>query len=210
MYSLSVEVVTLAALLLAWCGVANSDPVEGRVLGAIVVGVVAVGWAAMADGRRTADANRRLAAGRWWGLDAAVRHAGTSIALGASLALCLWAAGRAEVGAKLGGAGSLLVLLLVTAVGAKLVAETYLFAQIGGDESPRQHDAKRLTGVWSGWAKTRYLLAALGGVILPLGAQLLAGGSKNIPAVVDAGPPAALAMLSLALLLPGEAIERWL
>lgn len=202
------EVVTVAALLLGWCGVSAAAPPEGRAVAITLLGLLTLGaWRLLAEGR-VAAANARLAEGRWWGADADVRHAMTRLTLGGCAALAVWAALRWSSGQKLGGAGSLLVLLVVVATAAKLVAETYLYAQLGAGESARQQSARRLVGPLAGWAKARYALGAFGGVILPLGAQLLAGGGKNIPAVIDAGPPAVLAVMALACLVPGEMLER--
>lgn len=207
---LLIEAITVAAVLLAWCGLIQVTPPEGATLGAIAVAALSVGsWQMMAR-RRRADRERRTAAGNWWGLDAAIRHAATPIGLGGCLALVVLATIRADVDARLGGAGSLLVLLVVVATAAKFVAETYLFAQLGGDPTPRQASAQMLNGPLSSWAKARYTLGAFGGIILPLGAQMLAGGAKNIPPVTDAGPPAAVAVAALVLLVPSELIERWL
>lgn len=205
---LLIETITFAAVLLAWCGLIQVTPPEGATLGAIAVAVLSVGTWRMMARRRRADRERRIASGDWWGLDAAIRHAATPIGLGGCLALVVLATLRADVDARLGGAGSLLVLLVVITTAAKFVAETYLFAQLGGDPTPRQFSAQQLIGPMSGWAKLRYTLGAFGGIILPLGAQLLAGGAKNIPPVTDAGPPAVLAVVALALLIPGELIER--
>ncbi|MEO0529276.1 MAG: hypothetical protein AAF266_01735 [Planctomycetota bacterium] len=205
---LLIETITVAAVLLAWCGLAQVTPPEGATVGAIAVAALTVGTWQMMSRRRRADRQRRLAAGDWWGLDAAIRHLATPLALGGCLALVVLATLRADVGAKLGGAGSLLVLLVVIAIGAKFVAETYLFAQLGGDPKPRQASAQALNGPLSGPTKLRYALGSLGGIVLPLGAQLLAGGAKNIPPVSDAGPPALLAAVSLLLLVPGELLER--
>lgn len=208
--SLLINTLTTAALLIAWCGLLTGSPIEGHFLPAIVLAVLSVVQVGELIGAAHSAANRRLADGRWWGLDAAVRHVGTPVVLGGGLALAIWALVRASAGAKLGGYGSLLVLLVFVAMIAKLAAETYLFAQLGGEPSPRQASARALIGPWSFWSKLRYFLGAMGGVILPLGAQLLAGGAKNIPAVVDAGPPAVMAAAALVCLVPGELIERWL
>lgn len=204
------EAVLVAAALLAWCGLYQSPPPEGATLGSVLVAAAVVYVVWTIHGRRVAAGDERQAAGQWWGPDAVIRHSATPIALGGSLALVIWAFARAETGAKLGGAGSLLVLLTVSAIGMKLVAETYLYSTIGADPSPRQTSAQMMIGELAGWSKLRYTLGVLGGIILPLGAQILAGGAKNIPAVVDAGPPAILATVALACLLPGELLERWL
>ncbi|MEQ8848596.1 hypothetical protein [Botrimarina sp.] len=205
---LLIESALVAAVLTAWCRLAatpagQTDPAAGPIL---VVASLAV--AAMLGARLVYSWKRRTLSGGWWGLDAAVRQLATPVAIGAAGALAAWAVWRASEGEKLGGYGSLLVLLLVTASGAKLAAETYLFAQLGGDPSPRQESARALVGPKSLVAKTRYALGVMGGIVLPLGAQILAGGAKNIPAVADAAAPATLAVLSLVCLLPGELLER--
>lgn len=204
------EVLTIAAVLLGWCGLFAATPPEGATVASLLLAVVTVGaWRLLRDGLIATRA-ARLNRADWWGLDAYLRRLATPLALGGCLALVVWAGMRASVGAKLGGGGSLLVLLVVVAIGAKFVAETYLFSQLGGEPSPRRTSAQMLIGRLTGWSKLRYALGAFGGIILPLGAQILAGGSKNIPAVVDAGPPAVLAGLALVCLLPSELTERWL
>ncbi|TWT95983.1 hypothetical protein Pla108_30610 [Botrimarina colliarenosi] len=208
--SLFIETIAVAALLLGWCGLSQVTPPEGSFVATVALGAVTLGAAMLMRQDRVVEANRRLHAGQWWGLDAALRRAATPFALGGGVALVIWSLARASVAAKLGGAGSLLVLLVVIAMAIKFVAETYLYAQIGGEASPRQTSAQQLVGPLAGWSKLRYVLGTFGGVILPLGAQLLAGGAKNIPAVVDAGPPAVLAVAALVCLVPGELLERWL
>lgn len=208
--SLLLEVVSVAAVLLGWCGLFAATPAEGTTIASLLLAAVTVGtWRLLHEGLSVAR-TKRLDRADWWGWDARLRRIATPLALGGCLALVVWAVMRASVGAKLGGGGSLLVLLVVGSIAAKFVAETYLFAHLGDEPSPRQQSARLLSGSLSGWSKLRYSLGAFGGIILPLGAQLLAGGAKNIPAVVDAGPPAALASLALACLIPGELIERWL
>lgn len=204
------EVVTVAAVLLGWCGLFAAAPPEGVTVAALLLALVTVGAWRMLGERTRSVRDWRLERGDWWGLDARIRRIATPLGLGGVLALVIWAAMRASVGAKLGGGGSLLVLLVVIATGAKFVAETYLFAHLGDEPSPRRTSAQLLNGPLSGWSKARYALGAIGGIILPLGAQILAGGAKNIPAVIDAGPPAVLAGLALACLLPADLIERWL
>lgn len=208
--SLLLEVVTVAAVLLGWCGLFAATPAEGTTVASLLLAAVTVGaWRLLREGLIAARA-KRLERDDWWGRDAFLRRLATPLALGGCLALVVWAVMRASVGAKLGGGGSLLVLLVVVAIAAKFAAETYLFAHLGDEPSLRRTSAQLLNGPLAGWSKLRYTLGAFGGIILPLGAQLLAGGAKNIPAVVDAGPPAVLAGLALACLVPGELIERWL
>lgn len=208
--SIYLEALTVAAVLLGWCGLFTATPPEGATIASLLLALVTVGaWRLMLAGLGLARA-KRLERGDWWGLDATLRRITTSLALGGCLALVVWATMRASVGAKLGGGGALLVLLVVVSIGVKLVAETYLFAHLGDEPTPRRTSAEQLNGPLAGWSKLRYALGAFGGIILPLGAQILAGGAKNIPAVVDAGPPAVMAGLALACLLPGELLERWL
>lgn len=204
------EAALVAAWLLAVCGRGVVTPPEGGAVSALLL--LGIGWWLWREvaARREADRGRRLSLGQWWGFDATVRHAATPLVIGGCLAVVVWASMRASVGVRLGGYGALLVLFTLTVMAAKLVAETYLFAQIGGDESPRQASAQTLTGRLSGWAKLRYVLGVFGGVILPLGAQMLAGGAKNIPAVTDASAPALVATIALVCLIPGELLERWL
>lgn len=142
------------------------------------------------------------------GLDLLVRRWATPVALTAVVCLAGLSVFRATQGQKPGDAGGLLVLTIVTAMGLKLVAETYLFAQIGGDPSPRQSAAKRLVGPLARWTTVRYLLGGFGGVIFPLASQLLAAGAKNIPPAVDPAPAAVAACLAAACLIPGELLER--
>lgn len=151
-----------------------------------------------------------LARGGWWGGDGWLLHILTMMSLGGALALAGWAWLCADAGQKLGSHGAVLVLDVVVLMAIKLVTETTLYARLGGDPSPRQESAKRLIGPLAGWAKLRYTLGALGGIVFPLAAQLLAGGGKNIPPTVAAGPSAVLAALALACLVPGELLERWL
>lgn len=205
---LLIETGLVAAVLTAWCGLAATPPGEADPATGPVLAVLSCAVGAMLVARLVYSWKRRTLAGGWWGLDAAVRQLMTPLAIGAAGALVAWSVSRASEGERLGGYGSLLVLLVVVTVGLKLVAETYLFAQLGGDPSPRQAAARELIGPKSLAAKTRYTLGVLGGVVLPLGAQILAGGSKNIPAVTDATPPAVLAALALLCLAPGEMLER--
>lgn len=207
---LLIDTTTVTALLLAWAGAAVRPPEEGTFVATLVLAALTIALGQMLAASVAAARARREERGEWWGPDATIRMVATPLALGGAVALAVLAGLRADVGVRLGGIGSLLVLLVVGSVCAKLVAETYLFAQLGGEPSLRQESAKLLNGRYSLIAKLRYLLGGLGGVVLPLGAQLLSGGAKNIPAVVDAGPPAVLAVCSLVCLLPAEMLERWL
>lgn len=202
------ETAFVAAVLVGWTSFATGSGFGADAAAGPVMGVLTLAMAGMFATRVWYSRQRRRLSGGWWGADAVVRQVATPLAIGGCVAFAIWAAYRASVGQKLGDAGSLLVLLTVAATGAKLAAETYLFAQLGGDPSPRQASARALIGPLAWLAKTRYALGILGGVILPLGAQILAGGSKNIPAVADAGPPAMLAVAALVCLVPGELLER--
>ncbi len=203
------EVITIAAVILARIGIqtsgSSSPPpaiVELLLLGCLGFAVYSL---ATRISRRRAET---LARGGWWGFDAYLLELLTPLAIAFGLALAVWTINRAELGQKLGGYGAVLVLLLVTSVGVKLVTETTLYAKIGGEPSPRQDHAKRLVGPLAGSAKLRYTLGIFGGIILPLAAQLLAGGAKNIPPTVAAGPSAVMAVLALVCLVPGELLER--
>jgi hypothetical protein len=203
------EVITIAAVLLARIGIQTSGAsapasplVELLLLGCLGFAVYSL---ATRISRLRAET---LARGGWWGFDAYMLALLTPLALAFGLALAVWAINRAEVGAKLGGHGAILVLVLVTLVGVKLVIETTLYAKIGGEPSPRQDYAKRLVGPLSRLTKLRYTLGIFGGIILPLAAQLLAGGAKNIPPTVAAGPSAVMAVAALLCLVPGELLER--
>ena len=203
------EVITIAAVILARIGIQTSSAseppsplVEMLLLGCLGFAVYSL---ATRIGKRRAET---LARGGWWGLDAYLLELLTPLALAFGLALAVWTINRAEVGAKLGGHGAVLVLLLITTVGAKLVIETMLYAKLGGEASPRQDYAKRLVGPLARSAKLRYTLGVFGGIILPLAAQLLAGGAKNIPPTVAAGPSAVMAVAALLCLVPGELLER--
>lgn len=202
-------VITLAAVILARIGIqtsgASTPPstiVELLLLGCLGFAVYSL---AIRIGRLRAAT---LSRGGWWGLDAYLLELLTPLLMAFALALAVWAINRAELGEKLGGHGAFLVLMLVTITGVKLVTETTLFAKIGGESSPRQEYAKRLIGPLAGQAKLRYTLGVFGGIILPLAAQLLAGGAKNIPPTVTAGPSAVFALLALVCLVPGELLER--
>ncbi|TWT48566.1 hypothetical protein [Botrimarina hoheduenensis] len=144
------------------------------------------------------------------GLDIAVRRWATPVALGLGIGLTAYTFWRATLGEKAGGVGSVLVLLLVATMGLKLAAETVLFSSLGGDATPRQAAARALIGPLSRWTTLRYVLGCFGGVILPLGAQILMAGAKNIPPVLDPTAPAVLVGVSLACLVPAELLERWL
>lgn len=144
------------------------------------------------------------------GVDVVVRRVATPLALAFGVALVAFTLWKAAGGEKAGGVGSLLVLGLVTTMGVKLAAETVLFASLGGDPTPRQEAARAMIGPLSKWSILRYALGCFGGVILPLGAQILSAGAKNIPAVLEPTAPAILVCVSLACLVPGELLERWL
>jgi hypothetical protein len=203
------EVVTLAAALIARIGLQASGVTapESSLVESVLLAIF--GYAIVSIGMRIERVRREtLARGGWWGWDAYLLELLTVLALSFGVALAVWAVNRAEVGEKLGGHGAILVLMTVSLVAAKLVIETTLYARLGGEPSPRQEYARRLIGPLSGWAKLRYALGVFGGIILPLAAQLLAGGAKNIPPTVAAGPSAVMAVLAIAFLSPGELLER--
>lgn len=141
-------------------------------------------------------------------LDAKIRRRSAPVAICAVSVLAAWSLFWAVQGEKPGPLGGLLVLTIVSAMGLKLAAETYLFSFLGGDPTPNQALAKQLIGPLSGATTTRFLLGAFGGVILPLGAQLLAVGAKNIPPVVNPMPAAIAACLAAACLIPGELLAK--
>ena len=203
------EVITIAAVILACIGIQTSGVSEPPLVITELLLLGCLGFAvyslATRIGRRRAET---LSRGGWWGYDASLLELLTPLALAFGVALAVWSINRAELGQKLGGHGAVLVLLLVSTVGVKLVIETTLYAKIGGEPSPRQEYAKRLVGPLAGKAKLRYTLGIFGGIILPLAAQLLAGGAKNIPPTVAAGPSAVMAVAALLCLVPGELLER--
>lgn len=142
------------------------------------------------------------------GLAAAVRRRATPVAVVAVVALAAWSVFRAASGAKPGGVGSLLVLAVFVPMALKLAAETYVFSFLGGDPSPRQAIAQRLIGPLAGRTTLRFTLAALGGVIFPLGSQILAAGAKQIQPATDPTVPAVAACLAAACLVPGEILAK--
>ncbi len=203
------EVITLAAALIARIGLQTSGVAASESIVVEAVLLALFGYAIVSIGLRIDRVRREtLDRGGWWGWDAYLLELLTVLAIAFGIALAVWAVSRAEVGEKLGGHGAILVLMTVSLVAVKLVIETTLYAKIGGEPSPRQEYAKRLIGPLAGWAKLRYALGVFGGVILPLAAQLLAGGAKNIPPTIAAGPSAVLAVLALMCLVPGELLER--
>ena len=144
----------------------------------------------------------------WDGLDASLRRWLTPVAIVSVLALALTAVWRAASGEKLGAVGGLLVLVVVVSTTAKFAAEAYLFSYLGGEESPRERSAQRMIGPLSRLTTWRYTLGALGGIVLPLGVQLLSVGARDIRPVTEATLPAVLACMAAFLLVPGELIER--
>ncbi|MEO1495726.1 MAG: hypothetical protein AAFV43_01110 [Planctomycetota bacterium] len=146
--------------------------------------------------------------GELTGWDIATRLRLRPVAIVGGVAFVAYTLWRASEGEKAGGVGALLVLFLVTVMGLKLAAETLLFSAIGGDPSPRQTVAKAMTGPLARLTTLRFVLGCFGGLILPLGAQILSAGAKNIPPVLEPGPPAVFACLALVCLVPGELIER--
>lgn len=142
------------------------------------------------------------------GWDTTLRLRLRPVAIIAGVALAAYTLWRASAGEKAGDIGSLLVLLLVAVMGVKLAAETMIFSYLGGDPTPRQEVARAMAGPLSRLATLRYLLGCFGGVIFPLGAQILSAGAKHIPPVLSPTPSAVLVVLTLACLIPGELIER--
>ena len=144
----------------------------------------------------------------WSGMDATLRRWMTSVALVAAVLLALVAIGGALQGEKLSGFGSLLILVLVAAMAIKFAAEAYQWSYLGAEESPREQSARKMIGPLARLTTLRYTLGALGGVVLPLGVQILTAGSKNIRPVADPMIPAVLACVALLLLIPAEITER--
>lgn len=144
----------------------------------------------------------------WNGLDVSIRSFATPIAIIGGVLLAVWSLLQASQGEKLGGIGSLLVLSVVVSVAAKLAAESYLFSYLSGNPSPQQRAALRMIGPLVGLSRIRYAFGAIGGVILPLGVQILSSGAKNIPPANDAWPSAVCAVLAALCLLISEPAER--
>ena len=139
----------------------------------------------------------------------------TPIATGAAMMLAIWTLCRALQGQMPGDVGSVLVLVLAGSMAAKLAAETYLFSWIGtspSDASSEAHlkSAQLLVGKYARLTTIRFTLGILGGIIMPLGAQILASGAKNIPASALTAPSVILSLAALICLVPGEMLGRWL
>lgn len=144
-----------------------------------------------------------------------IRYITAPIGLGACVVLAIWTYVNYQQGKMPGDVGTVLVLILVTAMAAKLATEMYLLSWTGvitTDDSGASHQrsAKMLIEEYSRWTTLRYLLGALGGIILPLGTQILASGAKNIPSASIPGPSLTLACAAVVCLVPGEIIARWL
>ncbi len=151
----------------------------------------------------------------WFDRTVLIQFIATPIALGAAKMLAIWNLCRAWQGEMPGDVGSLLVLTLTIAMAAKLAAETYLFSWLGtssDDPSGEAHirSAQLLSGDYAKLTMARFTLGILGGIIMPLGSQILASGAKNIPATVMSTPSVILAVGSLVCLVPGEILSRWL
>jgi hypothetical protein len=144
----------------------------------------------------------------WRGGAAFLRQGLTPVVLGGAVALALWGLTRYETGQKLGEFGGLIVLLVAAAGAGKLAAEASVFSSLGGDPTPLEGSARLLIGPLVKATAARFALGALGGVILPLGAQILAAGAKNIPPAADPLPSVVAACLAVACLLPAEVLER--
>lgn len=142
------------------------------------------------------------------GFDATLRRVLTPVAVGAALTLAAVAVARAVGGEMIGLVGSVLVMTVTGAVALKFAAEAYLFSHLSAEESPRERAAHRMIEQHGALTKARFALGALGGVVLPLGVQILSAGLKDIQPVNDPVWPAAIACLAAALLLPGEYAER--
>ncbi|MGL4514246.1 MAG: hypothetical protein ACRCT8_14245 [Lacipirellulaceae bacterium] len=167
---------------------------------AIVAGAAAV--------RGAINAHAAAARPLWRGVAATLRQGLTPVLLGGTIALVIWAVTRCETGEKLGEFGGLVVLFVASAGAGKLAAEASVFSSLGGDVTPLERSARLMIGPLVTATATRFALGALGGVILPLGAQILAAGAKNIPPTETATPSVVAACLALACLLPAEVLER--
>ncbi len=137
----------------------------------------------------------------------------TPLATGAAMMLAIWTFCRALQGQMPGDVGSVLVLVLTGSMAAKLAAETYLFSWIGTsptDANGEAHlrSAQLLAGEFSRLTTIRFTLGILGGIIMPLGAQILASGAKNIPASAITAPSVILSVAALVCLIPGEMLGR--
>lgn len=151
----------------------------------------------------------------WTDRSVLIRYITAPISLGACVVLAIWTYVNAKQGLMPGDVGTVLVLILVTAMAIKLATEMYLLSWMGGehtDDSGLAHErsAKLLIGRYSRWTTLRYVLGSLGGIILPLGTQILASGAKNIPSAAIPGPSLTLACAAVLCLVPGEIIARWL
>ena len=142
------------------------------------------------------------------GFDVTLREWLTPVAMLAVLGLATVAITQALGGEKIGSFGALLILVVAASVGAKFAAEAYLLSYLGTDDSPRERAADRMVSHHSGLMKLRFTLSALGGVVLPLGVQILSAGLKDVRPVSDPLVPAVIACLAAALLIPGEYAER--
>ncbi len=151
----------------------------------------------------------------WFDRTILIRFVTTPIALGSSVVLAIWSFCNAKQEQMPGDIGTVLVLVLVTTMGIKLAAEMYLLSWTGvihENQSGEAHErsAKLLIGRYSRWTTCYYVLASLGGIIMPLGTQILASGAKNIPSAANPGPSLVLALAAVACLVPAEIIARWL
>lgn len=152
--------------------------------------------------------SNRKQEGGWTGFDMLVRRITTPAVISASVLLAVGAMMQAMKGERMGDSGGYMVLIVFVAMALKLVAESYLFSYLGSDPSPKQRAAQLMTTRYARLTGLRYLLGALGGIVLPLGAQILAVGSKNIPEAATQWPSAIAACLAVACLLTGEAVQR--
>ncbi len=150
--------------------------------------------------------NRKQKSG-WAGFDMLVRRITTPAAISASVLLAVGAVMDAMEGERMGDRGGYMVLIVFFAMALKLLAESYLFSYLGSDPSPKQRAAQLMAGPYARLTGLRYGLGALGGIILPLGAQVLAVGSKNIPEAATPWPSAVAACLAVVCLLAGEAVQ---
>jgi hypothetical protein len=194
-----------AALLVVLGALSFATALPTSVVTALwVAALVAGGEAVRGAIEAHASAGRPL----WRGVAATLRQGLTPVVLGGTVALAIWGVTRSDSGQKLGDFGGLLVLFIASAGAAKLAAEASVFSSLGGEPTPLERSARLLIGPLVTATATRFALGALGGVILPLGAQILSAGAKNIPPAADPFPSVVAACLALACLLPAEIMER--
>jgi formate dehydrogenase iron-sulfur subunit len=143
---------------------------------------------------------------RWWRLRTlAVRFGLTTVVGGLVVLLAVATATGWRTGADVTASVRLLALALVAGTACKLVTEVAVLRHLRGpadDELART--ARLLVGPLATASRWRVALGGAGGILLPLGALLLAGADEP-----HAAGMAAVALLATGLLVAGELIERW-